>query len=367
MAAWIIKREGQPSPWQARFRPPGGRTVSKSFQLEREAKTWLAERRAEFEAGDYIDPKAGGGTFDDYAAGWMARRSVKPSSSDRDGSFLNSLILPTFGGRTLNAITPDEIEAWIVELRDRGKASATIRKAKNIVAALFTDAVERGKLARNPMPSKARLTRVLPKAPNQSNPKTRYLTRAEFDRLADAIDPAFRAMIYVGAFGGLRWGEAAALRPSDVDIERRQLSVHATLAQPVGGVPFRDSDMKTAASKRIIALGGLTDVLAAHIDDYASEDWLFMTKSGAPLHATNWRRQVWHPATEAAKLTPPPLRFHDLRHTCAAWLIAQGEPVLVIQKRLGHSSPSVTLEVYGHLFPGVDEAAAERLTESIIT
>lgn len=366
MASWIVKREGQPSPWQARFRPPGGRTVSKSFKLEREAKAWLAERRAELEAGDYIDPKAGGGTFEAYAAGWLDRRSVKPSSGERDASYMRSLVLPTFGPRTLNAITADEIEGWLVGLRDAEYASATIRKVKNIVAAVFTDAVERGKLARNPMPSKARLTRVLPKAPNQSNPKTRYLTRAEFDRLADAIDPAHRAMTYVGAFGGLRWGEAAALRPSDVDIERRQLSVHATLAQPVGGVPFRDSDMKTSASKRIIALGGLTDVLAAHINDYASEDWLFMTKSGAPLHATNWRRQVWHPATEAAKLTPPPLRFHDLRHTCAAWLIEQGEPVLVIQARLGHSSPSVTLEVYGHLFPGIDEAAAERLTESII-
>ena len=365
MAAWIVKREDQPSPFQARFRPPGGRTVSKSFKLEREAKTWLSQRRAEFEAGDYVDPKAGGGTFEAYASGWLDRRSVKPSSGNRDESYLNSLILPTFGDRTLNAITADEIEAWIVGLRDRGKASATVRKAKNILGAIFTDALDRGKLARNPMPSKARLTRVLPKAPNQSNPKTRYLTRAEFDRLADAIDPAYRAMIYIGAFGGLRWGETAALRPRDIDLERRQLSVHATLAQPVGGVPFRDLGMKTAASRRTIALGGLVGVLAAHIEEYASDDWLFMTKSGAPLHATNWRRQVWHPATEAAGLTPPPLRYHDLRHTCAAWLIKQGEPVLVIQKRLGHSSPSVTLEVYGHLFPGVDEAAAEKLTASI--
>ena len=112
VAAWIIRREGQPSPWQARFRPPGGRTVSKSFKLEREAKTWLAERRAEFDAGDYVDSKVGAGTFEDYASGWMARRSVKPSSGERDASYLRSLIIPMFGGRTLNQITADEMETW---------------------------------------------------------------------------------------------------------------------------------------------------------------------------------------------------------------------------------------------------------------
>lgn len=364
MASWIIKREDQPSPWQARFRPPGGRTVSKSFKLEREAKTWLAERRAELEAGDYIDPKAGGGTFEAYASAWLDRRSVKPSSGERDASYMRSLVLPSFGERTLNAITADEIEAWLVGLRGEDYASATIRKAKDILAGVFSDAVERGKLARSPMPSAARLKKIMPKVTVSG---IRFLTRKEFDRLADEIDPAYRAMLFVGAFGGLRWGEAAALRPRDVDLERRQLSVHATLARRTGGVPFRDEDMKTAASRRTIALGGLTEVLAAHVEEYASNEWLFPTKAGGPLHATNWRRRVWYPATEAVGLTPPPLRFHDLRHTCASWLIEQGEPVLVVQERLGHSSPSVTLEVYAHLFPGVGKAAAEKLTEGIAT
>lgn len=65
----------------------------------------------------------------------------------------------------------------------------------------------------------------------------------------------------------------------------------------------------------------------------------------------SWQRRVWHPATEKAGLTPPPLSFHDLRHTCAAWLIDQGEPVLVVQRRLGHATPTATLSVYGTSFP----------------
>ncbi len=365
MADWTVKHEGQPSPWQARFRPPGGRTVSKSFKLEREAKAWRVERVAELKAGQYVDPKAGGGTFEAYAAGWLERRSVKPSSLQRDASYLKSLILPWFGGRALNAITADEVESWIVSLRNQGYAASTVRGAANIVATVFDDAVDRSKLARSPMPSKPRLARVLPKAPPQSNPKTRFLTRAEFDKLADNIDPDYRAMTFVGAFGGLRWGETAALRPEDVELERRQLAVHATLAQPVGGIPYRDLDMKTDASRRTVALGELVGVLKAHLEKYASADWLFPASGGGPLRADNWIRSVWKPATTSAGLTPPPLRFHDLRHTCAAWLIALGEPVLVIQKRLGHSKPSTTMNIYGHLYPGVDEAAADKLTAGI--
>jgi integrase len=225
--------------------------------------------------------------------------------------------------------------------------------------------VDRQHQNRHPETFELSKTRVLPKAPPQSNPKTRYLTRKEFDKLADNIDPAYRAMAFVGAFGGLRWGETAALRPEDVDLERRQLAVHATLAQPVGGIPYRDLDMKTDASRRTIALGELVGVLKAHVEEYASADWLFPTSGGGPLRADNWIRSVWKPATTSAGLTPPPLRFHDLRHTCAAWLIERGESVLVIQKRLGHSKPSTTLNSYGHLFPGVDEAAADKLTAGI--
>ena len=77
------------------------------------------------------------------------------------------------------------------------------------------------------------------------------------------------------------------------------------------------------------------------------------------MRRTNFRRRTWLPAVRAS--IGEPLRFHDLRHTHAAMLIAQGEHPKVIQLRLGHSSIQVTLDTYGHLFEGLDEAAAERL------
>ncbi len=80
---------------------------------------------------------------------------------------------------------------------------------------------------------------------------------------------------------------------------------------------------------------------------------------GGPIRRTNFRRRIWKPAVEAS--VGEPCTFHDLRHSHAAILIAQGEYPKVIQERLGHASIKTTLDTYGHLFDGLDEAAAERL------
>ena len=77
------------------------------------------------------------------------------------------------------------------------------------------------------------------------------------------------------------------------------------------------------------------------------------------MRRTNFRRRSWLPAVRAS--VGEPLRFHDMRHSHAAMLIAEGEHPKVIQARLGHSSIQVTLDTYGHLFEGLDEAAADRL------
>jgi integrase len=83
---------------------------------------------------------------------------------------------------------------------------------------------------------------------------------------------------------------------------------------------------------------------------------------GGPVRRSNFRRRVWLPAVQAS--VGEPMRFHDLRYTHVAMLIAQGEHPKTIQARLGHRSISTTLDTYGHLFEGLDEAAADRLGTS---
>jgi integrase len=84
---------------------------------------------------------------------------------------------------------------------------------------------------------------------------------------------------------------------------------------------------------------------------------------GTPLRRTNFRRRIWEPALDAAGLGP--LRFPDLRHSHAAFLIAQDEHPMTIQGRFGHASISTTLDTYGHLMEGFDKAAADRLDVSM--
>jgi integrase len=108
----------------------------------------------------------------------------------------------------------------------------------------------------------------------------------------------------------------------------------------------------------------LVDVLAGHLaaSPPGEGGFVFQAPHGGPLRRSNFRRRVWLPAVAAS--VGEPMRFHDLRHSHVAILIAQGEHPKTIQARLGHAKISTTLDTYGHLFEGLDEAAADRLDEN---
>jgi integrase len=113
-------------------------------------------------------------------------------------------------------------------------------------------------------------------------------------------------------------------------------------------------------------------MLAAHLKgrDTSPEALVFTGPAGGPIRHNNLYRRHFKPAVRrlAARSADGPqgafpegLRFHDLRHTCAALLIAEGAHPRAIMERLGHSSITVTLNTYGHLFPAIDEALSDRL------
>jgi integrase len=107
----------------------------------------------------------------------------------------------------------------------------------------------------------------------------------------------------------------------------------------------------------------MRDELAEHIADRADDPtaFVFPATEGGPLRHSNFYRRVFKPASVRAGLAPPTLRFHDLRHTCAALLIAQGAHPRALMERLGHSSVTVPLDRYGHLLPTLDEALTDGL------
>ncbi|HYJ25687.1 MAG TPA: tyrosine-type recombinase/integrase [Acidimicrobiia bacterium] len=113
---------------------------------------------------------------------------------------------------------------------------------------------------------------------------------------------------------------------------------------------------------RVVGLPAfLADGLSAYVATISRGGLLFPDERGGPLRGTNWKRRVFDPAARGVDLTPPSLRVHDLRHTSASLAIAAGADVKKLQNQLGHSSATLTLDLYGHLYPDELDAFTEAL------
>ncbi len=164
---------------------------------------------------------------------------------------------------------------------------------------------------------------------------------------------------------GLRWGEAIGLRVGDVDFLRRRLSVRQTVEEVSGRVRVV-GNTKSEAGQRTVALPAfLVDELACHLAAHrpgaGADDLVFLGPKGGILRRS-FEARVFRPAVLAANL-PPSLTFHGLRHVATTLMIANNEHPKVIQHRLGHADPAMSLGVYGHVTVDLDEAAAARLDD----
>ena len=305
--------------------------------------------------GDWSDPRLAKVTFGDWYARWEATRlHLRRSTRARDESVARNLILPHLASAPLGSVHPVSIRSWVAGLASEGYAPSTIQKAYQLTSAALEEAVEDGLIPRSP----ARAVKL----PRQPDRVMRFLSVDEIDALAHAIDPRHRVLVLAAAYTGLRFGELAALTNESVHFLRRRLTVERTLTEVRGELQL--TEPKTRASRRTLQLpAALVDEMAVHISQRTiPSDLIFTSAEGGPMRRTNFRRRYWIPAVLAS--VGEPCRFHDLRHTHAALLIAQGEHPKVIQERLGHASIRTTLDTYGHLLEGLDEAAAERLDEA---
>ena len=172
----------------------------------------------------------------------------------------------------------------------------------------------------------------------------------EVERLADAVPCRYRALIHVLAYGGLRWGEAAALRRKRIDSDSARITVAESLADVNGILHFGET--KTNRIRNVAIPAFLVEDLRAHLGTIQEdqEALVFTSPKGSPLRVSNFRRRVWWPGLERAGL-PHELRIHDLRHTCATMLISRGVHPKAIQHHLGHANIDITMNRYGHLLP----------------
>ncbi len=183
------------------------------------------------------------------------------------------------------------------------------------------------------------------------------------DPLAATTRQPYGTLVYLLAYGGLRWGEAAALRRKRCDLSRSRIEVAESLADVGGHLYFGPT--KNHRSRIVPIPGFLCDLFTEHLDRHVPNDpeaLVFTTPNGTPLRNSNFRRQIWYQAVEEAAL-PEGLRIHDLRHTCASLLAAADANPKAVQAHLGHSSITVTMDRYTHLFPSDVDALIRRLDD----
>ncbi|GBD83815.1 putative prophage phiRv2 integrase [bacterium BMS3Abin02] len=332
--------------YRARYEGPDSRWHSRTFDRKVDAQRWLADQLSRLNHGMWIDPVAGMVTFDTYADRWLAAKTrIKPKTREGYRSLLRSRILPTFGPVRLAAIDRAFVGSWVRTMTDDDLSPSRIRQAHQCLAAILEQAVDDGLIGRNP----ARRTEL----PRLEEPEHRYLTAEQVARLAEAMPNHQHAtMVHVLAYGGLRWGEMAALRRNRVDILRRRIQVSESVTEIGGRLAFGTT--KTHQTRTVHLPSFVADMLGRHLQDVGDdpETLVFTAPKGGPLRYVNTRRRIWNPARTQAGDDLVDITPHDLRHTCASLMRAAGADIKAIQQQLGHRDATITLNTYTHLFEG---------------
>jgi integrase len=266
------------------------------------------------------------------------------------------------GDRPIKTLTPLDIQNVYTQLLDEGKAPATVRHVRVIIHGAFQDAVTWDLVSKDP----ARGT----KAPKPSRPVLKIPTVEEARTfLQTAESHRLYALWAFLAMTGCRRGEALALQWSDIDWDRRVVTIQRT--QSGWGTKRVANPPKTPSGRRVVALSDyVLEVLGKHREEQNIEQgaagsewndggWVFTTRHGTWL-AGGHVYDSFKRLSEQAGL-PGTVRPHDLRHAMASYWLAKGIPVKVVSERLGHANIAITLEIYGHLLPNMQADAAEKM------
>ncbi|MBY0288625.1 MAG: site-specific integrase [Mycobacteriaceae bacterium] len=264
-------------------------------------------------------------------------------------SYAKNDIDPALGDLPLSTLTQDDIARWTQSMTERGASGKTIANKHGFLSSALNAAVRAGHIQTNPASGQ--------RLPVSERAEMVCLTQEEFAKLLVAVTEPWRPLVEFLAASGCRWSEATALRPPDVDRSGETIRITRAWKRTYDRGGYELGPPKTRRSNRTINVPkSVLDKL-----DYTG-DWLFVNRVGRPIRHNGFHDRVWQPAVgrvwplvdahgkpiEKAKLTRRP-RVHDLRHTCASWMIMAGIPLPVIQQHLGHESIQTTVGTYGHL------------------
>lgn len=296
-----------------------------------------------------------------------ARPKLRPRTFITYAQVIRTHVEPTLGRIPLRQLTPAHVQAWLNERTKSGLSPRTCQHARAILRASLARAMKWAYVPRN--------VAALVDSPRVVKHEIKPLTPSQARTLlATAREHRHGALITVAVALGLRQGEALGLRWEDVNLDESVLQVRNALQWVTGG-GWSLVEPKSERSRRAITMPEiLVSSLRAHRmrqrEDrlLAGSRWhesgfVFTSRAGAPLDP--WAvNKAFKRLLVAAGL--PDIRFHDLRHTAATFLLAQGVDPRTIMETLGHSQISLTLNTYSHVLPALQRDAAEKMNRLLV-
>jgi len=366
----IVVELGRNAEGKRRQRSRGG------FRTKKEAQEALNLLLGELQAGTYVKPREV--RLADYLREWLdgASPNLSGKTTECYRWVIESYLIPALGHVLLPELRPLHIQRVYAEWLRPGEdgqprsARATLRKRHFVLHRALRDAVRLQYIALSPadgveVPRIAGLKKPIRVLSQEQT--ALLLQRAQGTRL--------HLPILVAVTSGLRRGELLALRWADVDFAAGALRVEQSVEETGQGLRFKPP--KTAKGRRRVPLPALTvEALRRHRVEQdkqrlllgpgyqSAPDLVFAGPDGRPWFPSNFER-TWR--TFKNKLPDElRIRFHDLRHTHASQLLAQGVHAKIVSERLGHASIGITLDTYSHLLPGLQEEAVKQLEASLV-
>ena len=363
MGVKLGERKDKPGWWV--FINHKGQRKKKYFGTNKQlAKEFANKLDAKLKLGSVGITTKAGVKFHDYANTWLQRIhcTCKRTTHEDYSKMLRRDLLPVLHGLDLEDVTREKVKGLAFAGLNKGQSPKTVQNIIRCLSCLLSHAVEDGLLTVNVA---LKPGKFLPKVNKRRgiNP----LTREEVVTLLNATTTRYYPLFLCAVRTGLRQGELLALQWSDIDYNGRFIDVQRNYTRGRISTPKSGDSRRVDMSRELMQ--ALKDLyterqLEAVANGWASvPEWVFCNEMGGLLHPDHLRKQVFYKLLRRSGLRR--IRFHDLRHTFASLLLQQGESPVYVKEQMGHSSIQVTVDLYGHLIPGSNKQAVDRLDNPI--
>lgn len=336
------------------------RVTMRKGTTKSDAETALKAKLDEVENETYTTKKAIP-LFSKVAEDWLEIK--KPNLRNSTHSVYEGHVnnhFPEFKSKKIRAISVADVERFITKRQNEGMPIATLRKILVTMNQIFNYAVRHKILITNPL-SVAERPKSNQNVVEDPNDKMQILQPEQIKALLGAVkSQKYKTLFQLAAFSGCRQGELLALKWKDLDWAAGQISIRRTFNHQKFYPP------KTKSSIRCVDIGPAT-MQALKLWKVACPPndlgLVFPNEAGGPINHNNMVSRYFNPALKTAKIQR--VKFHALRHSYASIQLNQGRNIKYIQTQLGHSSPTVTLNIYSHLLKDRNQKAASALETQI--